>query len=49
MSEYYKGHPKYLLAVDCVIFGYENEELKLLLYPRGFEPVKGKWSLREGF
>jgi 8-oxo-dGTP diphosphatase len=49
MSEYYKGHPKYLLAVDCVILGYENEELKLLLYPRGFEPVKGKWSLMGGF
>jgi 8-oxo-dGTP diphosphatase len=49
MSEYYKGHPKYLLAVDCVILGYEKEELKLLLYPRGFEPVKGKWSLMGGF
>jgi 8-oxo-dGTP diphosphatase len=49
MSEYYIGHPKYLLAVDCVILGYENEELKLLLYPRGFEPVKGKWSLMGGF
>jgi 8-oxo-dGTP diphosphatase len=49
MSEYYKGHAKYLLAVDCVILGYENDELKLLLYPRGFEPVKGKWSLMGGF
>ena len=49
MSEYYQGHPKYLLAVDCIILGYENEELKLLLYPRGFEPVKGKWSLMGGF
>jgi 8-oxo-dGTP diphosphatase len=49
MSEYYQGHPKYLLAVDCVILGYEKEELKLLLYPRGFEPVKGKWSLMGGF
>ena len=49
MVEYYKGHPKYLLAVDCVILGYEREELKLLLYPRAFEPVKGKWSLMGGF
>jgi 8-oxo-dGTP diphosphatase len=49
MSEYYHGHPKYLLAVDCVILGYENEELKLLLYPRGFEPDMGKWSLMGGF
>ena len=49
MVDYYKGHHKFLLAVDCVILGYENEELKLLLYPRGFEPVKGKWSLMGGF
>jgi len=47
--EFYKGHSKYLLAVDCVILGYESDELKLLLYPRGFEPVKGKWSLMGGF
>jgi len=47
--EYYQGHSKYLLAVDCVVLGYEDEELKVLLYPRGFEPVKGKWSLMGGF
>lgn len=49
MVGYYQGHPKYLLAVDCVIFGYEHDTIKLLLYPRGFEPVKGKWSLMGGF
>ncbi len=49
MVQYYKGNPRYLLAVDCVIFGYENGELKLLMYPRSFEPVKGKWSLMGGF
>ncbi len=49
MVEFYKGHSKYLLAVDCVIFGYEHDMIKLLLYPRGFEPVKGKWSLMGGF
>jgi ADP-ribose pyrophosphatase YjhB (NUDIX family) len=49
MEEFYKGHSKFLLAVDCVIFGYEDEELKLLLYPRSFEPVKGMWSLMGGF
>ncbi|MFZ5432077.1 MAG: NUDIX hydrolase [Bacteroidota bacterium] len=49
MVEFYKDHSRYLLAVDCVIFGYEDDELKLLLYPRGFEPVRGKWSLMGGF
>jgi len=47
--EYYKQHAKFLVAVDCVVFGYEAGELKLLLYPRAFEPVKGEWSLMGGF
>lgn len=45
----YKKHPKYFVATDCVIFGYRNEELCLLLYPRSFEPSKGSWSLMGGF
>lgn len=47
--ELYKGHPCYYVAVDCVILGYQEEEIKLLLYPRSFEPYKGKWSLLGGF
>lgn len=46
---HYTDQSKYLFAVDCVIFGYHNEELCLLLYPRGFEPSKGRWSLMGGF
>jgi len=45
----YSLYEKQLVAVDCVIFGYENDELKVLLYPRGFEPSIGKWSLLGGF
>ena len=45
----YENHPKHYVAVDCSIFGYEEGELKLLLYPRGFEPARGKWSLMGGF
>jgi 8-oxo-dGTP diphosphatase len=37
------------MAVDCVIFGFDNDCLKLLLYKRDFEPEKGKWSLMGGF
>lgn len=47
--ELYKNHHKYFVAVDCVIFGYRNEELCLLLYPRSFEPSRGSWSLMGGF
>jgi len=48
-GELYNQHPKHYLAVDCSVFGYESGELKLLLYPRGFEPSLGKWSLMGGF
>jgi 8-oxo-dGTP diphosphatase len=45
----YTLHEKHYVAVDCVIFGYEREALKVLLYRRGFEPSAGKWSLLGGF
>ena len=47
--ELYKIHPRHYVSVDCVILGYMDDEIKLLLYPRSFEPYKGKWSLLGGF
>lgn len=47
--EHYNNHPKHFVAVDCVILGYSEGELCLLLYPRSFEPSKGTWSLMGGF
>ena len=49
MTESIYKHPKHLLAVDCIIFGYENNRLKLLLAQRKFEPGKGEWSLMGGW
>lgn len=49
LNELYGEHPQHYVAVDCVIFGYKDGELKLLLYPRSFEPAKGNWSLLGGF
>ncbi len=48
---FYSNYPKLLVAVDAIIFGFnENEhELKLLLLKRQFPPEKGKWSLMGGF
>lgn len=40
---------KRLVSVDCIIFGYEKEQLKLLLFKRIIEPAKGKWSLIGGW
>jgi len=45
----YSGQSRMLVAVDCIIFGFDGEELKLLLIKRGFEPQKNKWSLMGGF
>jgi 8-oxo-dGTP diphosphatase len=45
----YTTETKMLLAVDCIIFGFDGENLKILLIKRGFEPQKGKWSLMGGF
>lgn len=49
MAEYYSGEPKYLLAVDCVIFGFDKDQLKLLLVKRSRPPQEGGWSLMGGF
>jgi ADP-ribose pyrophosphatase YjhB (NUDIX family) len=38
-----------LAAVDCIIFGFDGQSLKILLVHRGIEPEKGKWSLMGGF
>jgi 8-oxo-dGTP diphosphatase len=43
------NHATHLLAVDCIILGYENAELKLLLFNRQIEPSKGGWSLVGGW
>ncbi len=48
MKRYFGQNP-ILVAVDCIIFGFDGEELKLLLIKRGFEPGKGNWSLMGGF
>jgi len=45
----YKGQQHFLLAVDCIIFGFDGKDLKLLLIQRSFEPEKNKWSLMGGF
>jgi ADP-ribose pyrophosphatase YjhB (NUDIX family) len=45
----YKSHDRLLVAVDCIIFGFDGKQLQALLIKRGFEPEKGKWSLMGGF
>ena len=45
----YSGEARILVAVDCIIFGFDGTDIKLLLVQRGLKPEKGKWSLMGGF
>ena len=45
----YKFHDRMLIAVDCIIFGFDGKALKALLIKRGFDPESGNWSLMGGF
>ena len=37
------------LTIDCVVFGFDEGELKVLLIQRDLSPFKGKWALPGGF
>jgi 8-oxo-dGTP diphosphatase len=37
------------LTVDCVVFGLDEQELKVMLIQRAFAPFAGKWALPGGF
>ena len=45
----YHGQDKFLVAVDCIIFGFDSEQIKLLLFKRKVDPLKGSWSLIGSF
>jgi 8-oxo-dGTP diphosphatase len=42
-------YPRPALTVDAVVFGLDDEDLKVLLIRRGLEPFQGKWALPGGF
>ena len=37
------------LTADCVVFGLDEEDLKVLLIQRDLEPFEGMWALPGGF
>lgn len=49
MRNYYSKNPKFYLSVDCIIFGFSEGKLNLLLLKRNFKPAQGEWSLMGGF
>lgn len=48
MTDYYK-ETRVLVSVDCIIFGFDGQDFRLLLIQRGFAPELEKWSLMGGF
>ncbi|MDR2919010.1 MAG: NUDIX hydrolase [Tannerella sp.] len=48
-GKYTYEYPRPAVTTDCVIFGFDEGELKVLLIERGIEPYLGKWALPGGF
>lgn len=49
MAEYYKQYSKAYVSVDCIIFGFAENTLKLLIGRRKLDPGRGEWALYGGF
>jgi ADP-ribose pyrophosphatase YjhB (NUDIX family) len=49
MTNYYGEHSKVWVSVDCIVFGFEEDKLKLLIGRRQMDPGRGEWSLYGGF
>jgi len=46
---YYSEHSRFLLSVDVIVFGFDENHLKVLIGRRQMEPGRGEWSLYGGF
>ena len=49
MTTFYTEFQKVFLSVDCIIFGFEENKLKILIGKRKMDPGRGEWSLYGGF
>ncbi|MCR4582893.1 MAG: NUDIX domain-containing protein [Prevotella sp.] len=49
MTAYYSEHPKAYVSVDCIIFGFHEGQLQVLIGKRQMDPGRGEWSLYGGF
>ena len=49
MTQFYIEHSKVWLSVDCIIFGFDEGKMKVLIGKRQMDPGRGEWSLYGGF
>ena len=48
-QKYYADEPRYNVAVDCIIFGFEDGNLQVLFQHRTIEPFNGELTPLGGF
>ncbi|WP_370176573.1 NUDIX hydrolase [Leeuwenhoekiella palythoae] len=48
-NDFYADNEKLYVATDCIVFGFDGEDLKLLIFKRRVEPDSGIWSLIGSF
>ncbi|MBR5392124.1 ADP-ribose pyrophosphatase YjhB, NUDIX family [Prevotella aff. ruminicola Tc2-24] len=49
MTTFYGEHSKVWVSVDCIIFGFDEGKLRILIGKRKMDPGRGEWSLYGGF
>ncbi len=49
MTTYYSEYSKVYVSVDCIIFGFDEGQLRVLIGKRQLDPGRGEWSLYGGF
>lgn len=49
MTGFYDAHSRFLVSVDCIVFGFDGVQLEVLIGKRKMDPGRGQWSLYGGF
>ena len=49
MTTFYGEHSKVWVSVDCIIFGFDEGKLRILIGDRKMDPGRNEWSLYGGF
>ncbi len=49
MTQFYNEYSRVLVSVDCIIFGFDGNDLQVLIGKRQMDPGRGEWSLYGGF